>query len=204
MGVYKLSTAGGLATPRTNYSSFLAGNPAVSFAAYESIATVTVGSGGAATATFSSIPADYTHLQIRGILRNTASGTGSLDLYMRFNSDTGTNYRAYKQIYGDGSSAGAAASGLTTVIGNNYFLKDGSTANVYAAWICDILDYENTNKYKVTRSLSGQDLNGGGHFKFFSGLWMSTSAITSIDLTVEGGNNFKQYTQFALYGIKGS
>jgi hypothetical protein len=29
MGVYKLSTAGGLATPRTNYSSFLAGNPAV-------------------------------------------------------------------------------------------------------------------------------------------------------------------------------
>jgi hypothetical protein len=32
---------------------------------------------------------------------------------------------------------------------------------------------------------------------------MSTSAITSIDLTVEGGNNFKQYTQFALYGIKG-
>ena len=36
MGVYKLSTAGGLATPRTNYSSFLAGNPAVQFTAYDS------------------------------------------------------------------------------------------------------------------------------------------------------------------------
>ncbi len=28
MGVYKLSSAGGITTPRTNYSSFLAGNPA--------------------------------------------------------------------------------------------------------------------------------------------------------------------------------
>jgi hypothetical protein len=26
----------------------------------------------------------------------------------------------------------------------------------------DILDYDNTNKYKVTRSLGGDDTNGGG------------------------------------------
>ena len=32
---------------------------------YESIATVTVGSGGSSSLTFSSIPATYTHLQIR-------------------------------------------------------------------------------------------------------------------------------------------
>jgi hypothetical protein len=32
---------------------------------YESIETVTVGSGGSATVTFSSIPATYTHLQIK-------------------------------------------------------------------------------------------------------------------------------------------
>jgi hypothetical protein len=169
---------------------------------YESIQTVSVGTAQS-TISFSSIPATYTHLQIRGILRNTASGTGSLDLYMRFNSDSTSNYRAYKQIGGDGSSAFAAASGLATVIGPNYFLKDGSTANVYAVWICDIIDYKNTNKYKVARSLSGQDLNGSGHFRFFSGLWRSTSAITSIDLTVETGTNFQSYSHFALYGIKG-
>lgn len=175
---------------------------------YESIATVTVGSGGQSTVTFSSIPSGFTHLQIRGILRNTAASASSLDLFMNFNSDTGTNYRQYKIIYGDGSSAGAAASGTSTAatnkIGNAYFLNDGNTASVYGAWICDILDYRNTNKYKVTRALNGQDLNGSGRINFFSGLWMSTSAITSIDLTVEGGNNFKQYTQFALYGIKGA
>jgi hypothetical protein len=169
---------------------------------------VQVGSAGASTVTFSSIPADYTHLQIRGILRNTAATASSLDLFMNFNGDTGTNYRAYKQVGGDGSSAFAAASGTSTAaldkIANAYFLNDGNTASVYSAWVCDILDYRNTNKYKVTRSLNGQDLNGSGSIRLFSGLWQSTSAITSIVLTVEGGNNFKQYTQFALYGIKGA
>jgi len=37
---------------------------------YESIASVTVGSGGAANVEFTSIPATYTHLQIRGIARS--------------------------------------------------------------------------------------------------------------------------------------
>jgi len=174
---------------------------------YESIATVTVGSGGQSTVTFSSIPSGFTHLQIRGILRNTANTAGSLDLFMNFNGDTGTNYRAYKQIGGTGSGSGfAAASGTSTAATNKIspaaFADDGNTASIYNGWICDILDYRNTNKYKVTRTLTGQDFNGSGAIRFFSGLWMSTSAITSIDLTVEGGNNFKQYTQFALYGIK--
>ena len=64
---------------------------------------VQVGSAGASTVTFSSIPADYTHLQIRGILRNTAATASSLDLFMNFNGDTGTNYRAYKQVGGEGN-----------------------------------------------------------------------------------------------------
>ena len=163
---------------------------------------VQVGSGGTSTVTFSSIPSTYKHLQIRSILRNTASSASSLDLFMRFNGDnSGSNYRAYKQIGGDGSSAFAAASGTTNEIRNAYFLNNGNTANVYSAWVCDILDYANTNKNKVTRALNGQDLNGSGSIRFFSGLWMNTSAINSITLTVEGSNNFAQHTQFALYGI---
>ena len=179
------------------------------FGSFDSIATAAVGAGGQSTITFSSIPSTYTHLQIRSILRNTAGSASSLDLYMNFNGDTDTNYRAYKQIGGDGSGSGfSAASGTSTAainkIANAYFLNDGNTASVYSAWICDILDYRNTNKYKVTRCLNGQDLNGSGSIRFFSGLWMSTAAINSIVLTIEGGNNFKQHTQFALYGIKGA
>jgi hypothetical protein len=32
--------------------------------------------------------------------------------------------------------------------------------------------------------------------------WDNTSAITSMDITVGTGQNFVQYTTFALYGIK--
>lgn len=191
---------------RNKSRSMLVGNSYYEPGNYYSIATVTVGSGGSSTVDFTSISSDYTHLQIRAILRNTAASASSLDLFMNFNSDTGTNYRAYKQIGGDGSSAFAAASGTSTAatnkIANAYFLNDGNAANVYSVWICDILDYKNTNKYKVTRCFNGQDLNGSGSIRFFSGLWKSTSAITSISLTVEGSNNFKQYSEFALYGIK--
>ena len=205
---YTFTVRGNNATGSSEYSSASnSATPTVS-TSYESIATVSVGSGGQSTITFSSIPATFEHLQIRAILRNTSGSSGSKDLFMNFNGDTSTNYRQYKVLFGDGSSAASAASGTSTAATNKispaHFLEDGNTASIYNAFVCDILDYRNTNKYKVTRSLTGQDLNGSGRLNLFSGLWQSTSAITSIDLTVEGGNNFKQYTQFALYGIKGA
>jgi predicted patatin/cPLA2 family phospholipase len=76
-------------------------------------------------------------------------------------------------------------------------------ANIFGAGVIDILDYANTNKYKTVRALSGHDNNGSGYVNFESGLWMSTSAITSIKLFT-AGNVYAQYTQFALYGIKGA
>jgi hypothetical protein len=68
--------------------------------------------------------------------------------------------------------------------------------------ICDVLDYANTNKFKTLRSLTGNDRNGSGSIWLDSGLWRSTSAITSIKFTT--GTAFAQYSQFALYGIKGA
>jgi hypothetical protein len=46
---------------------------AASTNSYESIATVTVGSGGASEVEFTSIPSTYTHLQIRALARNTTA-----------------------------------------------------------------------------------------------------------------------------------
>ena len=196
MGVYKLSTAGGLATPRTNYSSFLAGNPAVQFTAYESISTVTL-SSSASSVTFSSIPATYTHLQVRATMLN-ASNLYSIKL--RFNGDTATNYSAH-QLTGTGATvlAGAETSVDIGLIG----VGAVSTASYTGGMITDILDYANTNKYKTVRSLSGADGNGSGQVKFASVNWRSTSAVTSIFINADG-SNFNQYTQFALYGIKGA
>lgn len=184
---------------RANASAIGYGAFSVAAAAgdFESIATVSVGSGGAANVEFTSIPGTYTHLQIRGIGKSTSSPT---DLDIQFNSDTGSNYRAHR-LYGDGSSVVADVSTQTTRLDRAGFLAGGTS--VFAANIIDILDYTNTNKYTTVRSLYGYDNNGSGYQFFSSGLWMNTNAITSIKLYPDAGN-FVQYTTFALYGIKGA
>jgi hypothetical protein len=168
---------------------------------YESIATVTVGSGGTSTVTFSSIPSTYQHLQIRGIIRNTAAN--DYTLRGRFNSDTGSNY-ARHSLKGNGSTASAFGESSQPYIGFDEIapLSTG-TANAFGALVIDILDYKDSNKNKVTRELAGFDTNGAGRIIFNSGLWQSTSAITQIQFFM-AADNFAEYSTFALYGIKGN
>ena len=47
----------------------------------------------------------------------------------------------------------------------------------------------------------GYDENGDGDVALYSGLFGSTNAITSI--TLDSNGNWRNNTQFALYGIKG-
>jgi len=176
------------------FASQISGHLFAPSGAYDSIATTTVGAGGASSITFSSIPSTYTHLQIRGISKMSSGAS----LYMQLNSDTGSNY-ARHFLNGNGSTTGAGGNSSFT----NMFV--GTTANAtstFGANVIDILDYANTNKYTTSRSLSGADANGSGFLQFMSGLWMNTAAVTTI--TITGDSNFDQYSQFALYGIKGA
>jgi len=167
---------------------------------FESIATVSVGSGGAANVEFTSIPATFTHLQIRGMAKDSNSTTQQLRF--QINTDTGNNY-AYHQLFGNGSSVSAGAAASQALISNAYAVALNNVTSVFGVSIVDILDYANTNKYKTVRSLHGTDVNGNdGYVGITSGLWQSTSAITSIKFYLTGGANFAQYTQFALYGIR--
>jgi hypothetical protein len=173
--------------------------------AFDSIQTVTVGSGGVSSVTFSSIPGTYTHLQIRGIARtNTGGGSSTVGLEMRFNSDTGANYTSNHVLYGTGSSALAAASGTSMDLGSVVNSPQSSaTANSFGVVVADILDYANTNKYKTVRGLGGYDGNDtNGIVTFRSFAWMNTSAITSITFSAST-RDIAQYSSLALYGIKG-
>jgi len=167
---------------------------------YESIATVTVGSGGSSSISFSSIPSTYKHLQIRMITRTSGSGVVRT-AYARFNSDTGSNYSLHL-LYGTGSSAAAGAATSTSFFTAGQIAGAGATSSVFAGSVVDILDYADTNKYKTTRTLAGIDSNGSGEVGIQSGNWRSTSAVSSILIYPEAGD-FQQYSSFALYGIKG-
>ncbi len=170
---------------------------------YESIASAT-GTGSSTTITFNSIPATYKHLQIRGIASDVYSGVhGTTVVLVQFNSDTGSNYTRHS-LYGNGSTVSAAGNANLTSMGINGGLTYGTATNVYAASIIDILDYADTSKFKTMRYFSGADRNATDSSYYItlgSGLWRSTSAITSITLT-SNNDNFTTATQFALYGIK--
>jgi hypothetical protein len=137
---------------------------AASSNAFESIATVTIGSGGASSISFTSIPQTYKHLQIRGISKYNASNFWStivVNGVAMTNGGTSSSNYYYHRMYGDGSSAGIDTNSL-----NRFFSSQGVTANVFGAHIIDFLDYTNTNKYKVTRILEGYDTNGAGSINF--------------------------------------
>ena len=175
----------------------------LSSTSFESIATVTVGSGGAASAEFTSIPATYSHLQVRLLARDTRNASGD-NFSIQFNSDTtAANYVSYHWILGDGSTitAGALAAGVQGQIVIGEVSTAQTSASIFSAGVFDILDYANTNKYKTVRNLNGLDKNGSGALTYSSGLWLSTNAITSIKIFGNNGN-WAQYSHFALYGIK--
>lgn len=172
---------------------------------YESIATVTVGGGGAANIEFTSIPATYTHLQIRSINQSNRATYSRDEFAMRFNSDTGTNY-SWHAIYGSVSTISAQKeTTVSRILGQDCVGANGYWGNA----VIDILDYKNTNKYKTVRFLAALGTNNAGvdgyngALVFTSGNWRNTNAITSITIAPTSGSAWNQYTQFALYGIKG-
>lgn len=161
--------------------------------AYDSLATVTVPSGGVASITFAGIPTGYKHLQIRAL--SLSSGAGS-SATIEFNGTTAPNalYNTHN-LYGTGTGSGTAA-----YTAQYSFAPDfQGTASAPGAAVIDILDYSNTNKFKTTKVLSGYDANGSGIVGITSNLWRDTTAISSITIKY---TSILQYSSFALYGVK--
>jgi hypothetical protein len=170
---------------------------------YESIATVTVGSGGAADVTFSSIPSTFKHLQIRYIARTARASFPDDNLAIQLNGNTGSVY-AQHQLNGNGSTASSGGGSSLTDMRLGRLTGSTALTGNFAPGVIDILDYANTNKNRTLRSLTGNDNNGSGDITLMSGLYQSTTAVSSIKLFSQtGSNNFAQYSSFALYGIKG-
>jgi hypothetical protein len=139
------------------------------------------------------LAAGYTHLQLRVSLR-TVSGAGNQTI-IYLNSDTATNY-AYHNLEGNGSSVARDGSANTAQV----LVYHGLTTNEFAPAIIDFLDFANSNKFKVFRYLSGR--TGTGRIALRSGLWRSTSAITSITFSPAGGSSLQANSKVSIYGIK--
>ena len=162
------------------------------------IATTTLANSTTSTITFSSIPQDYTHLQLRMIVRS--AGASSDYIRVRPNNDSSSVY-SYHYLLGTGASTFSGVETVSSMRVDKPTLS-GDTANIFGTNVSDLLDYANTNKFKTLRTIYGVDVNGAGEVGLTSSNWRSTTAITSLVITLNTGANFAANSSFQLYGVK--
>ena len=107
------------------------------------IASQTVGSGGASSVIFSSIPQTFTHLQVRMFAKSTnTSGTVQYGFAIP-NNDLTTSLYAVHYLTGDGATA-SSGSAINSSQFSVYNLPGSTSAiasQVFGSAIIDILDY---------------------------------------------------------------
>lgn len=165
---------------------------------YTLIASVTVGSGGAASIDFTSIPGTYTDLCIKASLRSAAASVNP-GLLIKFNgSATGFTGR---NVYGTGSAAGSYSdtSGEIGILAGN-----SATANTFGN--CDIYipNYAGSNNKSFSVDSLNENNATSANQYLYANLWSNSAAITSITLLSGGSVNLLQYSTAYLYGIKSS
>jgi hypothetical protein len=148
---------------------------------YDLLESVTLASA-ASSVTFSSIDQSY------GDLILTISSTGSGNTYVRFNSDSGSNYSSVSMA-GDGSSTSSYAA--TEAFGRLSNASRNSTPSIYVG---QIMDYSATDKHKSWLSRE----NISTFVAAIAGRWANTSAITQIELV---SGTYNSGSVISLYGI---
>jgi hypothetical protein len=148
---------------------------------------------------FSSISSSYDDLLLYINIRSTKSVKGTTS-FIRFNNDSGSNYE-YKQMY---SYASAAAGFSQTSIDKMFSQCKGSTstANTFSTVWFYIPQYRGSYWKSMTGN-SGFPDEAGNDWQHdnWAYTWKNTSAITSINMTMDGGN-LEVGSVVSLYGIK--
>lgn len=154
------------------------------------IAQVVVGSGGASTAAFTSIPGTYTGLKL--VFTFAESGSASQNLEIQLNGDTGGNY---SWAFGANNGGGNYANGQT---GGRIGFQESTSYP--CSGFCDFPGYANTFFTKVFCGQNNSD--GNGNLLTQGGNWNNTAAITSILLFPQGSLTFLEGSVFTLYGMQ--
>lgn len=179
---------------------------------YSKIASVTVGSGGASSIDFTSIPQTYTDLKVVLSTRDSRSSNGPGYLKLSINGST-SNF-AYKSLFGyssgpgDPNPSGTPAAGSDSGSGSsgNYASYAGGTnvqtANSFGNNEIYIPNYTSSN-YKSISVDGVNETNGNYPYQnhLLANLWSNTAAITSLSI-IPGSSPFLQYSTATLYGIR--
>lgn len=172
-------------------------------ATYEKIASVTVGSGGAADIEFTSIPGTYTDLVVKLSSRVTDTAVNdSTAIAIQLNGDTGSNYTR-RTLFGDGGATGSS-SATTTSMRIGFTSNNGNTSSTFGNCEFYIPNYAGSTQKSVSAdAVAESNVAQFIYATLNAGIWTSTSAITSIKI-ISPSFNFVQHSSATLYGIKNS
>lgn len=161
---------------------------------FELIASSTVGSGGAATISFSSIPSTYTDLvlKISGRLNYAATAVG---LQFSFNGQAAGTSITGKTIQGSGSSVVSYSAWQPNIDSAN------ATANTFGSVDIYIPNYTSSNNKSASSDSVQEDNSSTAYAEMHAALWSNTSAINQITIT-PNSSSFVQYSTAYLYGVK--
>lgn len=165
---------------------------------YTLISSVTVGSGGASSIDFTSIPSTYTDLCLQLSMRNSRAGQTVQEGLITFNGSTS----GYSEIIIRGSgSAAISASGSGANFNLTGFPADSATASTFGSATLYIPNYTAS----VNKSASAEfvtENNATQAYTYINALlWSNTSAITSISISAGSTYTWVQYSTAYLYGI---
>jgi len=185
------------------YRSMLAGNTAFEPSS-EDILAEEVLTSSQASVTFSSLDtlaAGYQHLQLRMVTRDNRGISGTNNIRLQVNSDSGSNY-ADHGLYGNGSSvlsyANTSQSQFNALSINP---SNSDTADAFGAGVVDFLDCFETTKYTTIRSLNGVTVAAGSTIRLSSSVWMNTNALDTL-LIYPSSASFVSGSRFTLIGLK--
>ena len=163
---------------------------------FELIASSTVGSGGASSIDFTSIPSTFTDLCLKVSSRADA---GSIWTLFAFNGGSSSDL-AMRSILGyEGTTvlSQSYSSGQVTNNPNNFTANTFSNAEIY------IPNYAGSTNKSVSSDSVMENNATTANQALAANLWSNTAAINRITLTCNTGN-FVQHSTAYLYGIKNS
>lgn len=165
----------------------------------------------AASVTFSSIPADFSHLHVK-IMARSANASQNDIVNIRMNGDSSTAYDSTYIYYNDAATPGAVSSGaagVTLTAGKLCPVIPGTsdTAAVFGHYQADLMNYTDAAQSKVKNIMAFGGM-GGGATDGWQLSWGATTytqaspaAITSLTFLLNSGGNIKAGSVFSLYGV---
>lgn len=163
----------------------------------KALQTITVGSGGVATVSFTNIPQNYTDLLVK--VSGRTNQAGAVDYYVVKINGASTNASSLV-LYGNGS--GASSTQSASDITFNAINGNTSTASTFGNSDFIIPNYVGSGTKLFMQDGVSENNATGGVFQFLtSGRSVITAPVTSMTLSQNFGSAFQQFTTFTLYGV---